>query len=331
MDVNDFSLGFRPSASNHLRFSSANFRRRRTSPPHYVQRTWQRVSRMQLRRFVPEQQLRRRQLLQRRMDVPGHGRSAALVRDRHQLTTVWQTTTSFDGGDDLYSGPSRSGAGRDQRGEQQDRRGRDVRPIRNFFDDTVEIGFASSSERTGDAAAWRRSYLPVDSCSGSGRPSGEHEGPESLRRAFVGNPVRCRTLTRTSRAARTRHTRWATCYAATHVLIFSFSRTTDLHETANASSRLFAQAGVDLDARAIKPMRFTLLEVAHRHAAGVCRGCRGSRNSPRLEDLVGVRRRRAVRALADDLRLDVRGVLGRDLVLDAAGTDVTSRTRGCSW
>ena len=60
------------------------------------------------------------------------------------------------------------------------------------------------------------------------------------------------------------------------------------------------------------------LEVGDDHAAGVREHVREDEHAPVLEDLVGGGRRRAVRALADDLGLDLVRVVRRDHLLERA-------------
>src|SRR5438094_3521199 len=61
------------------------------------------------------------------------------------------------------------------------------------------------------------------------------------------------------------------------------------------------------------------LEVAHGHTAGVRENVGNDENALLLENLVGRRRRWTVRPFADDLRLDLRGVLTGDHVLGGGG------------
>src|SRR3989449_7970565 len=72
------------------------------------------------------------------------------------------------------------------------------------------------------------------------------------------------------------------------------------------------------------------LEVAHGPAAGVRENVRNDENALLLENLVGRRRRRAIRPFADDLRLDLRGVLTGDDVLGGGGHEhVTLHREQC--
>src|SRR5438309_485696 len=61
------------------------------------------------------------------------------------------------------------------------------------------------------------------------------------------------------------------------------------------------------------------LEVAHRHAAGVREDVGNDENTLPFEDLIGGRGGGTVRALANDFRLDLRGVLSGDDVLGSGG------------
>src|ERR687895_2301207 len=58
------------------------------------------------------------------------------------------------------------------------------------------------------------------------------------------------------------------------------------------------------------------LEVRDDDAAGVRKHVGEHDDATVLEDLVGLRRDRAIRALADDARLDLRGVIARDHLLE---------------
>lgn len=145
MDVNVQPPGSDPSASNRtLRFSSANFELPSYFTLAATYNAWQQgPSRLQLLGSFQNNNFGGDSF---------NGGAEWTYRDMFALRGSWfgtvtsttdlagETTTSFDGGDDLYSGFAFGAGAKINAGGSKIGVDVTVRPIRNYFDDTIEMG-----------------------------------------------------------------------------------------------------------------------------------------------------------------------------------------------
>lgn len=145
LDVNVQSPGQEPSASNRtLRFSSSNFEMPSYFTLAATYNAWQRgPSRVQVLGSFQNNNFGGDSFT---------GGAEWTYRDMFALRGSWfgtvntstdllgDTSTSFDGGDDLYSGFAFGAGGKINAGGTKIGVDVTVRPIRNYFDDTVEMG-----------------------------------------------------------------------------------------------------------------------------------------------------------------------------------------------